>query len=414
MKRALDTDGGIRIMSDAEHVEKRSSMYLGSSIAEERVSLCATIEMVTPKAAATADTDETAAAETDSAKKSKPVPVVTIEERLATMVPAMLKIFDEVITNALDAAIKGQGVRTIKVSVDDVSFGVWNDGEGMPCTDHSEARIPVPQLAFGTYKTGSNYDDEGERSVAGMNGFGAKLTNTFSSEFTVKVKHAATGDTYEQTWRNGMKEVGPARVKFGAKKSKTGECDSPGADDGAGASGADKKRSNKGYVSVTAKPVALLGQITADTKAIMLARTVEIAVAAPKETRVLFNDMLVTCTTVQKLMHLIYPAAAFIAVDDANPHWTVACAHVDGARTRLHGIVNGASASAGMHMAHAQSKVMKPLLETLKSKRETKGVGITAKSWDANCAWFVAARVNQPTFDSQTKVQCVLFPHLFY
>ena len=65
------------------------------------------------------------------------------------------------------------------------------------------------QAAFGTFKVSSNYDDANGRVVAGLNGLGIKLTNAFSDQFTVKVKHAASGDTYEQTWRN---QIGRAHV----------------------------------------------------------------------------------------------------------------------------------------------------------------------------------------------------------
>lgn len=45
----------------------------------------------------------------------------------------------------------------------------------------------IPQLAFGTLMTSTNYDDEEERVTGGRNGFGAKLTNIYSQKFSVEV-----------------------------------------------------------------------------------------------------------------------------------------------------------------------------------------------------------------------------------
>ena len=70
---------------------------------------------------------------------------LTTEMRTVTMVPALLKIFDEAATNPLDAALKGQGVRNIKFTVTEDKIVVWNDGDGMPCTLHSTLGVPVPQ-----------------------------------------------------------------------------------------------------------------------------------------------------------------------------------------------------------------------------------------------------------------------------
>lgn len=45
----------------------------------------------------------------------------------------------------------------------------------------------VPELIFGVLLTGSNYDDSEKRTVGGRNGYGAKLANVYSLEFTVEI-----------------------------------------------------------------------------------------------------------------------------------------------------------------------------------------------------------------------------------
>jgi len=60
----------------------------------------------------------------------------------------------------------------------------------------------TPQLAFGVLMTSSNYDDKEERVTGGRNGFGAKLTNIYSTMFSVTV--IENGKKYKQVWHDNM------------------------------------------------------------------------------------------------------------------------------------------------------------------------------------------------------------------
>jgi len=51
--------------------------------------------------------------------------------------------------------------------------------------------------------SGSNYDDNDERSWAGVNGLGAKLTNVFSKEF--KISTCDGKNKFTQTFSNNMR-----------------------------------------------------------------------------------------------------------------------------------------------------------------------------------------------------------------
>ena len=52
---------------------------------------------------------------------------------------------------------------------------------------HKELEVYVPDMIIGIFVTGSNFDDTEKRVVGGRNGYGAKLTNVYSTEFTVEV-----------------------------------------------------------------------------------------------------------------------------------------------------------------------------------------------------------------------------------
>ena len=239
-------------------------------------------------------------------------------------------------------------------------------------------------------KTSSNYDDTADRAVAGLNGLGVKLTNIFSDSFRVRVRHAETGDSYEQQWSDQMGTVSAPVVRAGSKPM-------------------------AGFVEVTFKPVAALlgtaGSISDDARGLLLARAMEVALAAPKATKVHFNGTLLKCDTLKKYIDTIYPAddssegARFVAVDEADPNWVVGVVHAAHAAT--HGLVNGVSASAGQHVTHVRGRLMPVLLDAIKGKRGDKGGAVSAASLDAHSAWFVVARVNRPAFDSQCKEKLV-------
>ena len=56
----------------------------------------------------------------------------------------------------------------------------------------------VPELIFGTLLTSSNYNDDEKKVTGGRNGYGAKLCNIFSTEFTVETACKESGKTFKQ------------------------------------------------------------------------------------------------------------------------------------------------------------------------------------------------------------------------
>ena len=94
--------------------------------------------------------------------------------------PAILRIFVEVLSNAIDNVERSRITKTpcttIKVNIDKETgeTSVWNDGDIIPIEIHEEEKIYNHSLIFGNLMAGSNYDDTEERLVAGRNGLGSK------------------------------------------------------------------------------------------------------------------------------------------------------------------------------------------------------------------------------------------------
>lgn len=98
---------------------------------------------------------------------------------------AILKIFDEVITNSIDERIKSDrifDINEIDVTIYPNGKFIVRDDGGIPVIKNKK-NVWIPQHLFGTLRTSSNYNNKREGS--GLNGLGAKLTNIFSSRFKV-------------------------------------------------------------------------------------------------------------------------------------------------------------------------------------------------------------------------------------
>lgn len=140
-------------------------------------------------------------------------------KKSATFSHGLLKIFDEILVNAIDQnTLHPKEVKRIDIGLTDASITVKNTGVSIPIARHAETGIWVPELIFGHLLTSSNYDDDVERVTGGRNGYGAKLTNIFSKWFEVQVSDGT--QTYTQTWRNNMSVCdSPVIAKSKAKAS---------------------------------------------------------------------------------------------------------------------------------------------------------------------------------------------------
>ena len=72
-------------------------------------------------------------------------------------------------------------------------------------------------MIFGHLLTSSNYDDDQEKITGGRNGYGAKLCNVFSTEFTLETVDSRHKKKYKQTWTDNMSKMGKAKITDNVK-----------------------------------------------------------------------------------------------------------------------------------------------------------------------------------------------------
>ena len=132
--------------------------------------------------------------------------------------PALLKIFDEILVNAIDRnSLHPKQVNSISVAIDKESGSVTieNNGPlgGIGVRMHEKEGLWNPELVFGHLLTSTNYDDSQKRIVGGRNGYGAKLANIYSSDFSIAIKDHETKQMYTQSWSKNMTVCDPPKIK---------------------------------------------------------------------------------------------------------------------------------------------------------------------------------------------------------
>ncbi|KAJ1627882.1 DNA topoisomerase [Pavlovales sp. CCMP2436] len=135
--------------------------------------------------------------------------------RRCAYVPSVLKVFDEILVNALDARQRSSAADQIDVTIDEASgrISVANNGPGIDVAKHATEGTWIPELVLGNLFAGSNFKDSELRTVGGRHGLGAKLTNIFSSEFSVRTVDVGRALHYEQQWSANMSETGKPTVR---------------------------------------------------------------------------------------------------------------------------------------------------------------------------------------------------------
>jgi DNA topoisomerase-2 len=134
-----------------------------------------------------------------------------IVKREIDYIPGLYKIFDEIIVNSLDQYVRcnvmeesEHKVRQLKVSIDAETgiIDVYNDGKGIDIIEHPKYKVYVPHMIFGKLLTSTNYNKKEKKIVGGKNGYGAKLTNIYSSMFEIQTVDVERQLHYKQVFRN--------------------------------------------------------------------------------------------------------------------------------------------------------------------------------------------------------------------
>lgn len=148
------------VLSDIEHIIKRPDSYMGENVLKSKKMFIYNPSSNT----------------------------VTLSKTELTYSTGLLKIFDEILMNAIDNLSRKPILTYIYVTITDEYISIKNDGQSIPLHEFSDTiKEPTPQVLFTKPRSGSNFDDSEERVVGGRNGIGCKITSIFSKKFIIDI-----------------------------------------------------------------------------------------------------------------------------------------------------------------------------------------------------------------------------------
>lgn len=268
-------------------------------------------------------------------------------------------------------------------------ISVRNNGKGIPIVMHKEHKIWVPTLIFGHLLTGSNFDDTEAKTTGGRNGYGAKLANIFSTEFTVECIDTNEGKKFTQVFKNNMGQHGEPVVK---------DC-----------STADKKKGD--YVKITFSPDLARFKMSAldnDVVGLLSKRAYDIAGSMAnspgKKLQVTLNSNKLPIKSFQDYVKIYNGVNAPVAYEKVDDRWEVGVSHssADGSPMQISFVNSICTHKGGSHVNFVADKVANHLTKIIEKKNKG-GVKINNRQIKNHLCIFINCLVENPTFDSQTK-----------
>ena len=294
----------------------------------------------------------------------------------------LYKAVDEIFNNAIDNTVRkgGTGRKEISVTITDNEITVKNSGAGQSIdleNRHRATGLYYPTLLFGHLLTSGNYNDNIKRTVGGRNGYGAKLMNAFSSFFEVVVTQ--DGKLFRQSWTDGMKEEGEVFIGKGPKKES---------------------------VCVRFCPNwALFGMKSladTDAKQVLEERVRAIPACTGKNVDVYLNGDKLEQKDFRSYVQSQLGEDTSVEFYFTHDRWQVAVALSPFPQFAHTSFVNGiVTSKGGTHVNHVVDQVTRAVVDK---------VGKSCKpSWVKDNIWvFINAVLENPTFTSQTKTECIL------
>jgi len=292
-----------------------------------------------------------------------------MSKRDITYIPSFLKIFDEVITNSVDEHKRNGRLNKLDVKVDrDTGRITIKDNGGIPIVMHKVEKKYVPEMIFGSLRSGSNYDDAEDRDVAGLNGLGAKLTNIFSTEF--KVSSSDGKKKFVQTFNSNMKKRTKAKItKF------------------------TRKHTEISYVP-DFKQFGMR-KIDLNHFAMIEKRCYEVAACNPK-LNVTFNGKKIDFKKFEDYIEMFTTDY----ISESSKDWTIALSPSENGFEHISFVNTTETSDGGTHVDFIIDQVVKELREYFQKKHK---VDVKPSNIKNHMALYLNCTVINPFFQSQTK-----------
>jgi DNA topoisomerase-2 len=335
-----------QVLDEISHIRKRTGMYAGST------SLQTGKEWIY-----------------DQASKK-------MVKKEISYIPAFVKIFSEILDNAIDEGRRAPGVMdAIKVEIsEDGILSVQDNGRGIPVEIHPQTKTYVATTVFSNLRAGSNFNDEEDQQIIGTNGVGSTLTNVLSTSF--KIESCDGKKLLKQEFFNGMRESTEPKIK----------------------------PHDKNYTKITFRPdyeFFNLKGLDEDHKLRLIKKVVD---AAATNTKIKFyvNGERVMLKSFDDYVALYADEYVF----DDTTDWKVAVSASDGFE-QISFVNSVETYQGGMHVDYVTRQIVDGLRTHIEKKAK---VSVSPGDIRGHLRVYISANVNRPKFSSQTKENLISTP----
>jgi len=309
-----------------------------------------------------------------------------------TYIPALYKLFDEIIVNARDHVVRmihldspdKKLVTSIEVVIDEVTgtISVSNDGNGVDVVQHPVEKIWIPELIFANLRSSTNYDKTEKKVVGGSNGVGSKAVFIWSKYAKIETVDHHRGLKYEQTFHNNLEKIDAPVIT---------------------------KTKSKPYTRVTFIPDYARFGITGlskDMMALLKKRVYDIGAVtdhSAKKIKIDYNGVTVPVKNFQTYVDLYLGSKTETPriYESASERWEYAVALSPTGEFANVSFVNGiCTYKGGKHVDYIMGQVTRKLVEYIEKKKKVK---VNANTIKEQLILFLRCDIENPTFDSQTK-----------
>ena len=315
-------------------------------------------------------------------------------------VPGLRSIIEEILINAFDNmnrinqknasalktaedtntdARKLRPVSYIKVWTDRTTgeISIENDGEGIDIALHPEEKIYIPQMIFAELLTSGNYNKTEAKITGGKNGYGAKLTNIFSTSFKLETIDRNRKLKYTQHYSNNMSIKGePIIVAY----------------------------KDKPYTKITFIPDYAkfnLKGMSEDLEKMIKKRTIDMFACSRGQLEVYHNNEQIKLKSFTDYMKLYLDEDHLTVSCKPNDRWEIGACMSPNFTFQQVSFVNGINTHrGGKHVEYIVKQITKKLIDLINRKKKTIVKEAFIKD---NLMVFVNATIVNPAFDSQTK-----------
>ena len=314
---------------------------------------------------------------------------INIRKNRVNYIPGLISVFNEILVNVTDQwtrlrGLNKKGVKLlteirVNINKDTGEISIQNDGDGIDAAIIPKyGKYPV-ELIFGELLTSTNYNKKEQKVVGGKNGYGAKLTNIFSTRFTVESVDRFRKKLVRVDYHNNMLPLGEPVVTKWTKEPYTKITFVP-----------DFKRFG-------------IECLTDDIVNIMMKRVYDASAWTDETVTVYLNDKAIPTKSFRDYVNLYlgdsdkYPRIH----QKINQRWEVIATVSKDDHFEQVSFVNGINTfRGGKHVNYVLDQIRNHLIEVIKKKSKMR---IRPQCIKDQLMIFLKAQIVNPSFDSQTK-----------